>query len=494
MADVNCRQAAAMIGVAAVGVSACQTAAAQSENRSAMQAPVVTRRSGTFNGVRLDYDAIVEPIVVNDAKGQPAARIVSTSYITTGARASPARPVIFTFNGGPISASAILHMGAMGPRRVAVPNDISADPASFKVVDNTHALLDVADVVFFDPASTGLSRVLPGVDPKSYYSIVADGQQSAQFVVEWTKRHNRGASPRYAFGESYGTMRAVSMANQLQKLVAPLDGVILLGQAINIVEFSQRPANIISYVVSLPTLAAAAHFHGKGKPAGRSLEKFTEDAWSFAHDEYLHALFRGRTLDSSGRQHIAAQLEAYSGLPASWYLANNLRISKENYRRELFRSEGLVLGQNDARYKGPNPEGRGQDPSRVVANAYQAAFTAYLRDDLRVAEFADYKPAATDVGQGLDAWDYGGKGPFADWPFPALLNDCFAANPKFRVLVGNGYTDTQTTVGAARYLVDQAGWPGDRTTLKFYEGGHMAYSIEDSLRRIMADVRALLRA
>jgi carboxypeptidase C (cathepsin A) len=487
---LNRREAAALLGGAAAGLAACQTAVAAPENRSALQGPVVTRRSGLFNGVKVDYDAIVEPILVNDANGKPSARIVSTSYVAT--RQSPNRPVIFAFNGGPISASAILHMGALGPKRLAVPNDITADPVTFKVIDNTYALLDVADMVFFDPASTGLSRVLEGVDPKRYYTMIADGQQAAQFVVEWSRLHSRVDAPKYVFGESYGTIRAVSMANQLQKLPTPLSGVVLLGQALNIVEFSQRPGNIISYVVSLPTLAAAAFSHGKAQTRGRTLEQFTEDAWTFGRDEYLHALFKGRTLDASTRQRIASQLEDFTGLPSSWYLANNLRISKEAYRRELLSAEGQILGQTDARYKGPNPDGRASDPSRVVSDAYQTAFIAYLRDELCVAEAADYKHAATDVGQGLDAWDYGGRGPFADWPFPTLLNDCFAANPKFRAMVGNGYHDTQTTVGAARYLVEQASWPVERTSLHFYPGGHMAYSIEASLRRLTSDVRTTI--
>src|SRR5262249_13897108 len=153
---------------------------------------------------------------------------------------------------------------------------------------------------------------------------------------------------------------------------------------------------------------------------------------SFAHTEYLHALFLGNRLDAATRQRIANRLEEFSGLGASWYLANNLRISKEAYRRELLKPEGMILGLNDARYKGPNPNGQGADPSRVIANACQDAFIAYLRDDLKVAEAADYKQAATDIGSGLDAWDYGGKGPFADWPFPSLLNDSFTADPKFR--------------------------------------------------------------
>ncbi|HEV7690960.1 MAG TPA: peptidase S10 [Hyphomonadaceae bacterium] len=490
----NRREAAALIGAAAF--AACQTATAAPQNpptgKDVRLGAVTSRKRGTFNGVKVDYDAIVEPIPISDASGKPIARIISTSYLS--AKPQTNRPVLFVFNGGPISASSVLHMGAMGPKRIAIPDDITAAPSTFRVVDNTYALLDIADIVFFDPASTGLSRVADGVDSKSQYSATADGQQAALFVTEWSRRHNRMDAPKYVLGESYGTIRAAVMANQLLKSPTPLRGVIVLGQALNIVEFSQRPQNIVSYVVSLPTLAAAAHWHGKGKPAGRSLETFTEDAWRFAQSDYMPALFKGRNLDEATKQKIANELEAYSGLPASWYMANNIRISKENYRRELFRAEGVILGQTDARYKGPNPDGRGGDPSRVIATAYQDAFIAHMRDELGVAGTADYQHAAPDAPQGLDGWDYGGKGPFADWPFAAQITPCFAADPKFRVLVGNGYHDTQTTVGAARYMVDQSGWPADRTTLRFYPGGHMTYSIEASLKAITGDIRAMLTA
>jgi carboxypeptidase C (cathepsin A) len=459
------------------------------------QQTVITHHAGVFNGKRVEYEAFVEPIVVANSASKPAARLVTISYVASGEADASRRPVVFVFNGGPISPSSVLHMGAFGPRRVAIPDDLAANPAKFRTVDNRYTVLDVADIVFFDPAGTGYSRVLPGIDPRSYFSVTADAQQLAQLVVEWCRKHGRSDSPKYLFGESYGTMRAAAAADELQSLSppVPLDGVILMGQALNIIEFSQRPANVTSYVASLPTLAAIAWWHGKARTHGERFEKFISGVERFARTEYLTALYQGSSLDEPTAKRIAARLEEYTGIPASWYRAHALRMTKELYRRELFRNQREILGMTDGRYIGP--AGRaGYDPAEVASRSYEAAFEPYLHSDLGVGDAGEY--LTRSPVRGFDAWGWDGTGtsPFADWPYMSLLAKVFARNAHFRVMVANGWEDTQTTVGAAQLAVDQSGWPRDRTSLHFYQGGHMAYSIESSLRELMHDVRQFITA
>lgn len=451
-----------------------------------LAAPIVTHHRSVFNGKRIAYTASVEAIVVADAAARPAARLVDISYIADGVHDSHRRPVLFAFNGGPISPSDLVHMGAFGPKRLAIPDDLEADPATFRLVDNTHALLDAADLVFFDPANTGFSRTLPGVDPKSYYSVEADGQQLAQFVIEWSKAHGRVDSPKYLIGESYGTLRAAEAANQLQNSSMPLAGVVLLGQAVNIIEYAQRPANIISYVVSLPTLAAIAWAHDRADRQGRTFEQLVRDAQAYGRGEYLTTLFLGNAAAQSQRQTVARRLEEFTGIPSSYYLAHALKITKEQYRRELF--PGQLLGLNDARYIGPAAAG---DPFRSVPHAYEEAFKAYLHDDLRAGDVGVYRgnPVQGDLG----GWDWGpNKTPFGDWPYVKLISEVMQKNAAFRVLVGNGYYDTQTTIGAMDYLVSQADWPRDRVKTAYYQGGHMFYTVEASLGRLSQDVRELI--
>jgi carboxypeptidase C (cathepsin A) len=450
--------------------------------------PIDTHHRGVFHGKHVRYVASVEPTTVSDAAGHPAARIVTVSYVVLGTKQPESRPVVFAFNGGPISASAVIHMGALGPKRVAIPDDITAEPSTFKLVDNPYALLDVADIVFFDPANTGYSRTLPGVDPSSYFSVVADGQQLAQLVLEWSKTHGRAASPKYLIGESYGTMRAVETANQLQGTAMPIAGVVLLGQAINIIEYAQRPGNIISYAVSLPTLAAIAWAHNRAERKGRSFDEFIRGAQAYGQGEYLTALFRGNTEPGREAQQVAARLQELTGISAAYYLNHGLKITKEQYRRELF--PGQLLGLNDARYIGPAEKG---DPFQAVPKAYEDAFKTYLREELHVGDIGEY--LGSPVKNDLAGWDWGpNKTPFGDWPYAKLLSEVMQKNPKFRVLVGNGYYDTQTTIGAMDYLVSQVDWPTDRVAKAYYQGGHMFYSVEASLRKLSEDIRALLTA
>jgi carboxypeptidase C (cathepsin A) len=337
--------------------------------------PIVTHHNGVFAGKTVAYDAVVEPFDTLDLSGRPATRLVATAYIgqSSGSRgATTARPVLFVFNGGPISASYPLHLGMFGPRRIAIPDDIKADPATFRVVDNIYSPLDVADVVIFDPASTGFSRTLPGVDPQSQFSTAEDSRQLAQLVNLWIKRHSRQGSPIYLVGESYGTMRAPEAASQLQKTDTPVAGLFLLGQALNIVEYSQRRDNIVSYAVSLPTLAAIGWWHNKAERKGRSFDRFIKDAQDYGAGEYLSVLFLGDRASGSRKQAVARKLQEFTGLPAQTYLKADLKVAKTQYQRELF--PGFVLDTNDARYMAQAGSGGASGPAGRLRPRRRRAF------------------------------------------------------------------------------------------------------------------------
>jgi carboxypeptidase C (cathepsin A) len=486
---------------AATGATAAQaatttttTTAVMEPAQPALPAPIVTHRVGVFNGHRVAYDATVAATDVQDAAGRPGARLVSFAYTATGRKVDRSRrPVLFLFNGGPIVPSMYLHMGSVGPKRVAFPDDIAADPSTFRLIDNPHSLLDVADLVFIDPASTGFSRVAAGKKAEDYFSVTADGQQVAAFIAAWLRQNGRLASPKFVLGESYGTNRAAEVGRQLATLPEPilLDGEVLLGQAVNIIEYSQRAGNILSYVVSLPTLAAIAWHHDKIDRAGMTVEQFIATARDFARDEYLPALYLGNRLPAQRREQVARGLERLSGIPAAYYIEHALRITKEQYRVELLKDRGLLLGRNDARYTAPITDKRGApDPSDVLPKALQANFAAYLRDELGVTWT---EPYLTDSpARGLESWSWGATTPFSDWPYMKSVSEVMERNPRFRVLLGTGYYDTQTTIGAAEYAAAQSGWPSERVWIREYPGGHMAYSIEATAARMAVDLRAFM--
>lgn len=455
-----------------------------------------TQHEGRFGGVPLRYAALVErtPIALPD--GGPAGEVVSTAYLAEGSGDPASRPVIFLFNGGPIVPSVYLHMLAFGPKRLAVPDDLRADPAGFKLVDNTETVLDRADLVFFDPIGTGFSRALAPSRAQDFFSVDADAKELTEFITRWSAAHGRTASPKFLFGESYGTVRAAATARRLA-LTAPqirFDGVFLLGQGLNIVETVQRPANIMSYVVSLPTLAALGWYHEKVKHGGRRFEDFLDEVRRFARDEYLPALFLGAALPPAEKTRLARRLEALTGLPAARFEAADLRVSKMRYRAELLADQGLVLGMYDGRYTAPATKGVAglPDGSEVLFQAAHRAFDGYARQDLALQLDAPY---ITDSAvKSFSDWNWGGSAPFDDWPFMAWMREAMQRNPRMRLVIGNGYADTLTTVGAAEQAIAQSGWPAGRLSVHYYEGGHMSYSIERSHRQLMKDVRTMLDA
>ena len=452
----------------------------------------LTHHQGQFNGQTVDYNAVIEKTFVTEGKEGPSAQIVSIAYIREGIDDIANRPVIFLFNGGPIVPSVYLHMAAFGPKRVAFPEDLTADPAAFPLVHNTYTILDATDLVFFDPAGTGLSRVNEGTAPDAYFSVEADARQLSQFVEAWSRSHGRLESPKYLFEESYGTLRAAVAARQLTHKDPPvrLDGVFLMGQALNIVETSSRPGNIIGYVVSLPTLAALGWYHGRVDKKERTFEQFLDEVRLFARTDYLMALFQGDALSTDERNRIAHQLAAFTSLPVDLYIRNNLRIRKIPFRSELLKDEDKVVGYYDGRYKTEAvEEGKVPDPSARINAAAISGFRRYAQEYLGL-DLTDY--IIDSPVKDLEGWKWGGTTPFSDWPYMESIRKAMVKNPDLHVVAAAGYYDLTTTTGATEYAIAQSGWPKDRVRLELYEGGHMAYTMEKSLKELMDDVRILI--
>ncbi len=475
----------------AVGCALAVCSAVQAQPRA-----FPTEHGGTFNGVKLRYTANVGETILQDETGTPTVSMFATSYVRKGIKQQDLqrRPVLFLFNGGPGAASMWLHVGAFGPKRVKLPQDLAADvKPPFELIDNAYTVLDAADIVLIDPPETGYSRLLPGVDPKQFYTAAGDAKATAQFIAKWSKANGRDASPKYVLGESYGTIRAALVAEELSKK-EPLAGVILVGQAVNIVETVQRAGNIVGYAVNLPALTSIAAYHGRIDVAGRSQQALLDESYNFAMTDYLAALAQGNQLPQARREQIAARLAALTGISAEYYLANGLVISKEKFRSELLKDRGLIVGMYDARYTAPTPEPgkRAADPSMKVQPAFTAAVTDHLKNNLHVTLNEEYRPADSAV-RGPAAWDYGAPpSPFSDYDFPSAISRVMSAQPEFRLMIGTGLYDTTTTFGPVRYMVTRSNFPADRVVLQTYEGGHMAYTSEAALKKLTDDVRAFI--
>lgn len=402
---------------------------------------------------------------------------------------STGRPILFAFNGGPGASSVFLHMGLLGPRVVQVPQHPDAPlPGAFAIEPSLRSLLQRVDIVLVDPPGTGFSKASKAEDGQ-IASVKADAFAIADLVRKWLARHGRGDSPVFLLGESYGTIRAVAMLEPLRDSAMSVDvrGVMLLGQALNMIETSQRPDNVVTYPVSLPTLAAiACYFRKAAIPCTPQEGARTASAFS---QDYLDALFQGRDINEADKERVAERLEQLTGIPVAYYLGHNLRISKERFRTELLRGNGMVLGRYDARYVAPAPPG---DPELVGPDAFSeisrrmgAAIVPYLRDRLGVSGAGEYRELALPEGQ----WSYGGAdSPFADWPFMASFERHAQSNRCLRLFVGTGMFDLTTTIGAADYLFAQSDLPADRWRNETYPGGHVFYSDEAAREKLIADL------
>jgi carboxypeptidase C (cathepsin A) len=479
-----------LAGTAAAGAAlAAGSAAAQASG-----GPFVTKHRGTFGGQAVDYSATVGETVLSDSKtGQPTLRLVTTAYAKTGADPKT-RPVLFAFNGGPSAASATLHMVAIGPKRIAIAEDPKAPAPPAGYADNPLCPLDACDIVFVDPAETGFSRILPGGSRATFYSVNGDAQSISDLVVAWCKANGREASPKYVLGESYGTMRAAVMAGQLSK-VMPLDGVFIFGQAVNMIETSQRAKNALAYATNITALAAIAAYHGRSTTRLKDPAAIADAAYAWGMGEYLQALLKGHDLPPARRKPVAQKLQDMTGISGAYYLDHGLAITKIDFALELLKDQGLMMSPYDARYAGPAPKPgqRPVDPLDKVRSPIDPMLAKYMASELGVTwPMGDYRGSAP----GANAWTWSGTlgpgGPFLDYDYQARVSEAFRANPKFRLVIGTGYYDLTTTIGPARYLVTQSDWPRERVSQRQYVGGHMAYTVAASHKAFTDDIRALV--
>jgi carboxypeptidase C (cathepsin A) len=476
------------MALAAIALAASSTGPAHAEAAKPPAPRVIVDEQVSTQDPAYPVRAELGLVPVSAGADSPPATAGYLSYTRKGGKSG--RPVIFAFNGGPGASSAYLHMGLLGPVLAHVPQDPADTSGASASLSGPSKLYAVADVVFIDPPGTGFSERPTGPAAAPYSTVEGDANAAADLVRQWLATHQRLDAPVYILGESYGTIRAVAMLGALDKqgLSKNLRGVVLLGQALNMIETSQRPDNVVTYAVSLPTLAAIACYHGLAK-SPCTAETITAEAARFARADYLPALYRGRDLPQAERARIAARLAALTGIPAEFYLANDLRISKERFRVELLRAQGKVMGRYDARYLADRPAGvttmMPGDPSSSISDVFGKAMTAYLAGTLKAPGAEAYKVIARFEG----GWSYGSEdSPFADWPFMATVESHAASNACLRLFVGTGIYDTTTTIGAADYLFAQSSLPRARYRNERYVGGHVFYSDDKSRARFQSDL------
>ena len=459
--------------------------------------PVVTHHEIHVGGRVLRYTATTGYMPIRNEEGtEIEANIFFMAY--TLDNPAPKRPLMFSFNGGPGSASIWLHLGAIGPRRVKMLPDGGMPQPPFELVDNEDTWLDQTDLVFIDPVGTGYSRATKKDLAKKFFSVRGDISSVGEFIRLYLSHYQRWNSPLFLVGESYGTTRAAGLSGYLIDRGIALSGVVLVSSVLNFQTLEFARGNDLPYVLFLPTYTATAWYHKKLPTdlQSQDLAAVLNDVQQFAAGPYATALEKGDSLTPQERQSLVEQVARYTGLDQSVVSFNDMRLKQPVFCRELLKSQRLMVGRLDSRFTGDElsqvqREGQFWDPSMaVIRPPFTATFNNYVRTDLGFKSDLEYYV----LGGGVGEWDWGSAGEgFPDTS--EALRLAFVKNPYMKLFVANGYYDLATPFFATRYTLDHMNLTvqqHQKITLGYYDAGHMMYIKSDSLSRLKKDVSGFL--
>lgn len=439
-----------------------------------------TQQSVTVNGQVINYTARAGTMVLKEDDGTPRANLFFIAYTKDGADPGK-RPVTFTFNGGPGSSSVWLHMGAFGPRRVVYRDDEGhAAMPPYRLVDNEYSILDVTDLVFIDPVTTGFSRAIPFKDANKFHGVDADVESVGQFIRLWTTRYSRWASPKFLAGESYGTTRAAGLSGWLQRQGVYPNGIVLVSSILNFETTSFDSANDLAYQLFLPTYTAIAWYHERLSPDLQSgtIENAVAMSQRYALGPYTAALLAGDRITDEERRKVAAHLANLTGLPADFIERANLRIRIDRFDKELLRSKRRTVGRLDGRFVGIDKDAAGESPEfdssyAAIFGEYTAGFNDYIRRELKFETDLTYEILTDKVRP----WNYDrAQNRYVD--VAETLRAAMSQNPYLKVFVANGYYDLATPFFATEYTFGRMQLDPEvrkNVSMDYYEGGHMMY-------------------
>lgn len=451
-----------------------------------------TRHEVVIGGETVRYVATTGTQPVYGEAALPVAALHYTYYAREGTPAGEERPLLMSFNGGPGSASAWMHLAYTGPRTLRI--DEEGYPVQpYGVMDNPFSVLDVADIVFVNPVNTGYSRLIPasgeGLDREKFFGVNADIAYLAEWLNLFVTRHGRWKSPKHLIGESYGGTRVAGLAYALQnKQWMYLNGVVMVSPADYKV---LRVGGPVADAIPLPYFAATA-WHHERLPADLQSKDLTEmlpEVEAFTVDELMPALAKGGLLPAAERHRIAKTVARFSGLTTRQVLDHNLRVPTAYFWKHLLNREGYTVGRLDSRYLGIDGKAAGTRPDYSAEltswlHSFTPAINHYLRQELGFS---------TDL-------KYNMFGPVRPWNDDddntrEQLRMALAMNPYLNVLYQAGYYDGATTYFNSKYSMSQLDLSGllqDRLAFKGYRSGHMMYLRRADLEKANQDLREFI--
>ena len=467
----------------------------------------------TAGDVSVHYTATANWLLLRK-KEKPAAEVFSVSYV---ADEDQGRPVTFVFNGGPGASSAFLHMGAVGPLRVAFPADGSLPAMPPRLVSNEDSWLAFTDLVFVDPVGTGFSRVVPdeskggedGKKPdeegteKEYFGYKRDLESLCEFMSRWLSAHRRWGSPVFIAGESYGGYRVGRLVKILQETTGVgLNGAVLISPALELGPLAPTDYDVVGWVDLLPTMALAALHHGRSRAfaAGTAPADALREAEEFATGDYATVLTRGAAVSDDERARIYGRVADLIGLPVEVVARAEGRVTSRVFSRELLRDERKVIGLYDATITATDPfpdrdEFAGPDPTLAgVSPAFTTAINRQLRSEIGVETEREYTLLSFEVNE---AWRNDAPEHFFTPPVGATDDFRYgmSLNPHLKAFITHGRYDLVTpyhSTDRLRNLMRLDPGTADRLTVRHFDGGHMFYAWESSRREFTAAIAAFM--
>jgi carboxypeptidase C (cathepsin A) len=453
----------------------------------------VTHHSAVIGGRPLAYTATAGTLTVRDDEGKPTLSMFYVAYTTGDAH----RPVTFLYNGGPGSSTMWLHMGSLAPRRVVTDSPAATKGPPFEMVDNNESLLDKSDLVFLDAPGAGFSRPLGDTKLQAFWGTDPDIDAFARGIERYLTLYDRWNSPKFIFGESYGTTRSAGLSYRLGQDGVQLNGVVLLSSILN---YGRRAPGFDQEMINyLPSYAAAAAYHNRLASPPADVMAFLREVREFARGPYALALAQGQNLPDAERQAIAQKMSAYTGLSVDYILRADLRVGPSDFREELLRDKRLMLGRYDARFTGYDTDALGEnpeyDPSDTgITGAFVSAFHHYLTADLGYVTDMTYRPTYYSAGI---QWDFNHRPPRSMYggtnqaDVALDLSAAMRENPHLLLYSLNGIYDFATPFFGTEYdLAHMQLPPNLRGNVRFayYPSGHMVYLNTEALKSMKADL------
>jgi carboxypeptidase C (cathepsin A) len=453
-----------------------------------------------IDGKEISYKSISGKLIlkheVDEKEPQAKASIFYIAYIKEGVDDPSKRPIMYSFNGGPGSSSVWLHMGLLGPKRVIAEKDGQPVPPPYQLIDNEYSILDLCDLVFIDPVSTGYSRAVPGEKAEQFHNVQSDIEAVGEFIRLFTTKFGKWLSPKFLIGESYGTTRAAGLSGFLQDRFGMfLNGIILVSSILNFVTARFDPGNIMPHALFLPTYTATSWYHKRlSEDLQTDLNTTLKEVEKFVYDEYLPALLKGDNLAGDEKDNIVTKLSRYTGLKPEYLEQTNLRINIMRFIKELLKDKRRTVGRLDSRFQGIDLDAAGSNPEfdpsyPVIQGPYSTTFNDYVRNNLGFEEDIPYEILTGIYMKWKNNYSQGYDGMLN---VAETLRSAMSKNPFLKVHIDNGYFDLATPYFATIYTFNQLNLDPslrDNISMEFYEAGHMMYIDENSLKKQKSTIK-----